>query len=196
MKTLANLVKYFFLITAAALLGVGCAGIPSTVKVARITQPPAGKALVNFHRPSNYGGELRLPIFDGNGKMLMDLPGGSIFQHVCNPGEQVYIAWADHVTVVKADVAPDKIYDILVDVSMGWVQANIYLAPLAKDSPRRAKLAEFERREKRSLGLNIAAPRVAEYEANNQKRVQDIKRDFLGGQKDERVKILKKDDCR
>lgn len=196
MKTLTFFVKYSFLITAAAFLCIGCAGIPTTVKVARITQPPVGKALVNFHRPSNYGGAMRLPIFDGNGKMLMDLPGGALFQHICDPGEQIYMVWAYHVTVVKADVAPDKIYDILVDVSMGWVQANIYLAPLGKDSPRRAKLTEFEKRERVTLNLNPASPHVAAYEANSQKRIQDIKRDFLGGQKDERVKLLKKDDCR
>jgi len=59
--------------------------------------------------------------------MLMDQPGVSLFQHVCNPGEQVFIVWADHVTVVKADLAADKIYDIMVDVGMGWVQPNIVL---------------------------------------------------------------------
>ena len=196
MKTLAYFAKYSLLIMAAAFLGVGCAGIPTNVKVSRITQPPPGKALVNFHRPTNYGGAMLLPIFDDNGKMLMDLPGGSLFQHVCDPGQHVFITWADHVTVLKADVAPDKIYDILVDVSMGWVQANIFFSPLAKDSPRRAKLAEFEKREKKTLGLNASAPRVAEYEANSQKRIADIKRDFLGGKKDERVKYLNNDDCR
>jgi hypothetical protein len=181
----------------ACLVGAGCGSIPKTTKrVARISQPPLGKALVNFHRPSNYGGGRLIAIFDGNGKMLMDLPGGTLFQHVCDPGEQVYAVWADHVTVVKGDLAPDKIYDIMVDVSMGWVQANIVLTPLSKDDPRRARLAEFERREKRTLGLNAASPRVAEYEAHNQPRIAEIKRDFLGGVKSDRVKYLQKDDCR
>ena len=196
MKTLTWLVKNSILITAAAFLCVGCAGIPRTVKVARITQPPAGKALVNFHRPSNYGGAVLVPIFDGNGKMLIDLPGGALYQHVCDPGEQIFVAWAERVSVVKADVAPDKIYDVLVDVSMGWVQANIFLSPVAKDSPRRAKLAEFEKRERATLNLNPASPHIAAYETNSQPRIQEIKRDFLGGQKDERLKLLKKDDCR
>ena len=139
---------------------------------------------------------MRVPIFDGNGKMLIDLPGGALYQHVCDPGEQIFVAWAEHVSVVKADVAPDKIYDILVDVSIGWVQANIFLSPLTKDSPRRAKLAGFEKRERATLNLNPASPHIAAYEANSQQRIQDIKRDFLGGQKDERVKLMKKNDCR
>ena len=181
----------------AGALCVGCSSIPKTTRMAdRISQPPPGKALVNFHRPSNYGGGRLIAIFDGNGKMLMDLPGGTLFQHVCDPGEQVFTVWADHVTVVKGDLAADKIYDIMVDVSPGWVQINIVLTPLTKDNPRRAKLAEFERREKRTLGLNTASPRVAEYEAKNQPRVEEIKRDFLAGQKSDRVKYLQKDDCR
>ena len=180
-----------------AIVGAGCASLPKTARIVqRISQPPAGKALVNFHRPSNAAGGRLIAIFDGNGKMLMDLPGGSLFQHVCDPGEQVFMVWADHVTVVKADLAPDKIYDIMVDVAPGWVQANIFLTPLTKDAPRRAKLAEFERREKKTLGLNTAAPRVAEYEAQNQPRVQEIKRDFLTGEKANRVKLLQKTDCR
>ena len=181
----------------AALVVIGCSSIPKTTKlVDRISQPPPGKALVNFHRPSNYGGGRLIAIFDGNGKMLMDLPGGTLFQHVCDPGEQVFMVWADHVTVVKADVAPDKIYDIMVDISPGWVQINIFLTPLKKGDPRRAKLAEFDRREKRTMGLNTACPRVAEYEAAKQPQIASIKKDFLAGEKSDRVKVLQKEDCR
>jgi hypothetical protein len=180
-----------------AIAGAGCQSIPKTTQMtARISQPPAGKALVNFHRPSNYAGNRPVPIFDGNGKMLMDQPGVSLFQHVCNPGEQVFIVWADHVTVVKADLAADKIYDIMVDVGMGWVQPNIVLTPLTKSDPRRARLAEFEMRETRTLTLNPASPRVAQYEAQNQPRVAEIKADFLSGQKSDRLRFLQKDDCR
>jgi hypothetical protein len=192
--------KLFCLLSISTLVviaGAGCQSIPrTTVLVPRISQPPPGKALVNFHRPSNYGGGARVPIFDGNGKMLMDLPGVSLFQHVCDPGQQVFMVWADHVTVVKADLAPNKIYDIVVDVGMGWVQANITLAPVTKNDPRRARLAEFERRERKTLGLNTASPRVAEYEAKNQPRVAEIKADFLNGQKSDRLRELQKDDCR
>jgi hypothetical protein len=180
-----------------AIVGGGCSSVPKTDRVVdRISQPPPGKALVNFHRPSGYAGGRLIAIFDRNGKMLVDLPGRALFQQVCDPGEQVFMVWADHVTVVKADLAPDKIYDIMVDVSMGWVQANIVLSPVGKDDPRRAKLAEFERRERRTLGVNPESPRVAEYEAKNQPRVAEIKQDFLAGAKSDRVRHLQKDDCR
>ncbi len=171
--------------------------MPKTCRiVTRISQPPPGKALVNFHRPSSYGKPVGVPIFDINGKMLVDMRGASLFQVVCDPGETVFIGWAEHVTVIKADVAPDKIYDIMVDVAPGWVSANIFLTPLTKGHPRRAKLAEFDRREKWTIGINPNSPRVAEYETKNRERIEQIKKDFLGGAKSDRVIYLRKYDCR
>jgi hypothetical protein len=197
MKTLKNGAKFLFPMVMAALLGAGCAGIPKTdVTVARISQPPPGKALVNFHRPSGSAGGRAFAIFDGNGKMLVDIVGKSLYQKVCDPGEQVFIGSADHVSVVKADLAPDKIYDIMVDISIGWVRENIYLTAVDKNARRRSQLAEFERREKLTLGLNTAEPHVTEYEAGRAAAIAQIKADFLGGPKANRLQHLQKDDCR
>ena len=172
------------------------AGLPKHLtKTTRLAIPPSGKALVNFQRPSNWGGVELFAIFDINGKMLIDLPGGSEFQCVCDPGEQIFIAWADHVTVVKADLAPDKIYDIMIDISIGWSRGNIQLIPLAKDDARRAKLVEFEKREKKVVALN-RNKHVTDYEEKNRDRIEQIKKDFLSGEKSDRVKLLSKDDCR
>jgi hypothetical protein len=128
--------------------------------------------------------------------MLVDMRGASLFQIVCDPGETVFIGWAEHVTVIKADLAPDKIYDVMVDVAPGWVTANIFFTPLTKGDHRRADLADFDRREKWTIAINLDSPRVAEYEAMNHERIEQIKRDFLSGEKSERVKVLAKDDCR
>ena len=122
MKKLRSHAGYLLGLIFAGTLCVGCSGLPKQLtKTQRIEQPPAGKALVNFHRPSTWGGGQLYPIFDLNGKMLIDLPGGCEFQQVCEPGENVFMGWAEHVAVVKADVAPDKVYDVMVDVSMGWI---------------------------------------------------------------------------
>jgi len=68
-------------------------------------------------------------------------PGGPAwaaqFQHVCDPGEHLFLAWADQASVVKAELEAGKVYDIMVDISMGWVRGNIKLIPLAKDDDRR-----------------------------------------------------------
>ena len=87
----------------------GCASRSQYPKVVqRISQPPPGKALVNFQRPSSYGKPISVPLFDINGKMLVDMRGASLNQIVCDPGEKVFIGWAEHVTVIKADLAPTK----------------------------------------------------------------------------------------
>ncbi|HPA18573.1 MAG TPA: hypothetical protein PLU30_12555 [Verrucomicrobiae bacterium] len=175
---------------------VSQAGLPKHLTLTkRIASPPGGKALVNFHRPSNWGGIEKLAIFDRNGRMLIDLPGGSEFQLVCDPGEHVFIAWADHVTVVKADLAAEKTYDIMIDIGYGFVRGNIQLIPLHKGDARRGKLPEFERREKRVVALN-RNEHVTEYEEKNRARMEDIKRDFFGGEKSDRVSELHRDDCR
>jgi hypothetical protein len=177
-------------------LGAGCAGLPKHVSTApRMAQPPPGKALINIHRPSNYGGAAFFPIFDGDGKFICDMPGASEFQYVCAPGKHVFIGWADHVSVVEADVAADKVYDIVVDVGMGWVKANIRLIALNKANERRSRVAEFEKREKRVVVLN-RNDHVTQYEQRNQKRVAEVKSDFFGGPKSDRVEHLRQDDCR
>jgi hypothetical protein len=183
----------------ACIVGAGCRSTPKIPgmdrEADRLSQPPPGKALVNIHRPSGLA-KRGSAIFDGNGKLLVDLPGASLFQYVCDPGEQVFITWADRVSVVIADVAPDKIYDIMADTAAGWTRPGIFFTPLTKDNPRRAKLAEFAKREKKTLALNPASPRVAQYEANNQAHLAEIRRDFLGGAKSNHVDHLQKDDCR
>ena len=71
-----------------------------------------------------------------------------------------------------------------------------HLTPLAENDARRTKLAEFDRREKWTIVANPNSPRVAEYEVQNRDRIQQIKTDFLGGEKADRGKVIAKDDCR
>jgi hypothetical protein len=179
---------------AAALLA-GCAGFPKDLTVTeRKSAPPPGKVLVNFHRPSNWGGGQRFPIFNGAGTFIVDMPGGTEFQYVCDPGEQIFIAWAEQSSVVKGDLAADKVYDIMVDISMGWVSGNIKLAPLAKGDPRRAELAKFETREK--VVTQTRTDHIEKYEAERKAKLEEIKRDFLGGEKSDRLGVIQKEDCR
>ena len=159
-----------------------------------MSHPPEGKALVNFHRVTNWGGDQPYPIFDLNGRYLCELPGKAEFQYICEPGEQVFMGWAEQVSVVKARLAPNKTYDVMVDVAMGWMIADVKFNAMKKDDPRRSELSKFEKRER------LIEPKrtdyIAKYESKNQKRVAEIKRDFLAGLKSERVQNLGEDDCR
>jgi hypothetical protein len=179
----------------ALTLGVGCGSLPKHVpQVARLSTPPEGKAIINFQRPTKYGGQL-YAIFDGDGKLLCDLPGAAAYQYVCAPGEHVFIAWADAVSVVKAEVEAAQVYDIMVDVGMGWVRPNIKLVPVTKEDPRRDRLAEFEARQKWVVGIE-RTEHVVNYEQRNAAKIAEIKRDFLGGEKSDGVRHLSRTDHR
>ena len=170
MKTSRTLPALLLLLALALPLTVQAGS--KLIKTTRMDTPPAGKVLVNFHRPSGYGGNFKVPIFDGTGTMLMDLPGKSEYQLVCEPGEHIFISWSeDSCSVIKGDLAADKTYDIIADISIGWVRPNIWIVPLNKDSSRRDKIAEFEKRETRIYTLE-RNKYVTDYEAKNQKRVE------------------------
>jgi hypothetical protein len=187
--------KTFLCFSLSALVfAAGCAS-PKIDQVTRVSAPPQGKSLVNIHRPSNAAGNLKYPIFRGDGQMLCDMPAKALFQYVCDPGELILISWGERVTVIQADLAPDKVYDIMADFRLGWVRNDFALVPLLKGDPRRAKLPEFEKREKFTVGPE-RTERMMQYEAKHKARIEEIRRDFLGGDKSDRVKKISKDDCR
>jgi hypothetical protein len=191
---IGGLTKWCFALAIS--LCCGCTHLPNHMtRTERILAPPVGKALVNFHRPTGFGGAVLYPIFFGDGSFIGELPGESIIQYVCDPGKCHFIGWMEHVSVVEAEVAPDKVYDLMIDVQMGWVKGNMNMVGLTRNDPRRAKLPAFEKREKNILATQ-RAPYVIQYEQRSQARIQEIKRDFLGGGKSARVEQLKPDDCR
>ena len=196
-QVITHQVRRWLLVAIVPILALcGCATANHSVlpKEQRLARPPEGKALINFHRVTNWGAAQPYPIFDSNGRYLCELPGNAEFQYVCAPGEQVFIGWADQVSVVKARVAANQTYDVMVDVAMGWMTADIKFKAMKKGDPRRGELPQFEKRER------LVEPRrteyIASYESKNQARVAEIKRDFLAGHKAERVQHLAEDDCR
>ncbi len=161
-----------------------------------ITAPPAGKALVNFQRPSDYGGHREYAIFDRT-TLLGTNFGEQRFQYVCDPGEHVFIGyltdsiWAT-VSVIKATLLPDKVYDCIVDA--GYFTSSIALNPLKKDEERREELPDWE--DDSDLMVKNEAGNAAFYEADRRADNEEILKDFLEGEKTDRVKILAPDDCR
>jgi hypothetical protein len=160
------------------------------IGAARIAAPPDGKALVNIHR--RIKGPIRCPIFDENGTFLMDLPAKSECQLVCPPGQNTFITWlgANPVKVMVADLAPDKTYDLLLDLD--W--KGVVFIPLTQAS---AKLRDPEKLEKKEAVCILERNEVAlNYEASQKAHIAKIKADFLGGKKSDRVIHVSKSDCR
>jgi len=165
--------------------------------VPRIQAPPAGKALVNIHNklrkdPFAFGHTICCPIFDESEKFLMDLPVQCECQLVCEPGQKVFITWfgvnPDDVTAM--DLAPDKTYDLLL--YLNW--KGTILIPLSQASARMRSVEDLERDEKvYALERNEVA---LKYEAAQKGKLDQIKKDFLGGRKSGRVVHVNINDCR
>src|SRR3954470_20902740 len=122
----------------------GCGGIRFMAKDDGAPRTaPADKALVNFVRPSNWGGGEDLPIFDGR-KLIGNVEGKMIFPYLATPGEHWFIANKGHVSVVKADLKAGQVYDIAVDIAPGAFSANVFLSPITKTSERKGEVAKWD----------------------------------------------------
>jgi hypothetical protein len=174
--------------------GVSNAAKTHVVAVSRIEAPPAGKALVNIHRV--FENSVRCPIFDESGKFLMDLPFGEC-QLVCEPGQKSFITWfgANPINVVTADLAPDKTYDLVFYIGGAW-QGGLFFVPLSKASNKWNKLEKLEKEERNKIFALERDDAALKFEASQQKHINEIKADFLGGKKSDRVVHVNKDDGR
>jgi len=167
--------------------------------VSRLAAPPEGKALVNIYRIGGqgpWGADIRIPIFDESGKFLMDLPKKSECQLVFEPGTKTLITWfgSNPINIVTADLAPNKTYDLVFDVSI-W-RGGTYLVPLSQ-APH--DLQKYEKLEKDLIKKVYALERdeaAVNFETSQKAHIEEIKVDFLGGTKSDRVVHVKKDDCR
>ena len=192
--------KSFFAMVCLALAvsfpGVCNAAKTHITKVTRIAAPPAGKALVNIQK-GNFGGfgnGIRCPIFDDDGTFLMDLPGDCECQLVCEPGQKTFITWFEDspICVLTADLAPDKIYDLLIDRTF----VKITFVPFSKDPAGKKKLQKFEKRHEKKVFTLTRDETALNYESSQKAHIEQIKHDFLGGGKSDRVIQVHKDDCR
>jgi hypothetical protein len=165
-------------------------------QVARLAAPPEGKCLVNIYRIAGqgpWGANIRIPIFDESGKFLMDLPKKSECQLVFEPGKKSLITWfgSNPVNVLTADLAPNKTYDLVFDISV--FKGGTYLLPLSQAGH---DLPELEKKvETRIYALERDEAALA-FETSQKAHVAQISADFLGGRKSDRVIHVSKDDCR
>jgi hypothetical protein len=191
---MVHVVKIVAILSLSALLQ-GC-GIPHMTRPEGqqwMTQPPQGKALVNFHRPTSFGAGVDYMVFDAT-QLIGNTRGRSAFQYVCDPGSHAFLGRAQKVSLVEAELGTDKVYDVVVNVGVGWVRANITLEPITRHHPKRAELSEWI--EEESLWVFVEDGDSVAAESRNADWIQEAMRDFLSGEKQERSQPLQPDDCR
>jgi hypothetical protein len=146
MKTLGSVAKGCSLLVLSTLL-VGCAFTPSQmVRATAAPQLDAGKALLTFLRPSNYGGAVSFGIWDSE-QFLGELKGESSVSCLVSPGEHVFLAKAENWAVTKAQLAAGKRYYLLMRPRMGIMKAGVIMDPV-KSGTSDSEIAGWQRESK------------------------------------------------
>jgi hypothetical protein len=162
-------------------------------KAERLNTPPNGKALLNLHRPGYIYQQFAYGVYTGEGRFLADVPIMAVAQCVVEPGEHVLIGWlmSMPVSVVRASVLADRVYDIWIEESPSITPR---LVPLLKNDGRRAQLPEWEAAEDPVALKRL--DRVVRSETNARAKIERVKQVFLGGPKSGRVMVLGEQDSR
>lgn len=184
-----------FLIIALVAVAISSTGCGSARFMTRDDgaprSPPAGKALVNFIRPSSWASGETVPIYDG-ANLIGNVQGTMIFPHVCDPGVHWFFADQGRVSAVRADLLADKTYDILVDAEAGTWNSDVLLHPVTPDFERRGRIAEWDA----TLPRHVFAPddEAGRVEANRSSAMSAIQAGSTGD--DDRLKKLEPTDHR
>lgn len=130
-------------VTAALLwLLTGCAANHLTVvdDGAKVTRPAPGKALVIFLRPSNYGGPVPSPVYDGE-TFIGTLTGGKHFAYQAEPGSHMFMVIGENADFMRAQLIAGKTYYAGVFARPGVWKARFGFRPYNGSSVTDAKAA-------------------------------------------------------
>jgi hypothetical protein len=177
------------------LLWAGCTSpfsppSPLVNKAMRIEAPPAGKSLVHIHRPrAAQGYKLYTGVWDST-NFLADLGNGHSVAYVCEPGRHYFINRSvERVGVVESDLLPNQTYGLRLDTA-GTFIASFQLEPIKRADKTWEKAPKWAHE-------NIwvtRAPSAAEHEQLRRPEIELIMRDFISGEKKDRVRHLGPDD--
>jgi hypothetical protein len=153
----------------ALAVSAGCFGIvnePYMAAADPAAQPTPGKVTVNFHRTAG-SVETKFPVWDRDSFVGFSTPTTTIV-YECDPGEHLFVVQAESPVLVKATLAADKTYDILIEGQMGMRQARATATPITLNHRMRPHLGLYDRIPK--VKSNPAS--AAQYEAADKPAVQ------------------------
>jgi hypothetical protein len=179
-------------LASATVLTTGCGGTRYMEPGARLAAPPEGKALVNVHRPSTaYGGGQDLVVWDGD-QVIGNTHGKDMFQYVCEPGHHVFHAKQMNVSVITADLAAGKTYDIVSDSGPNFVpfepNYRLWLNPVGAD--RAAQVPTWLAKETTLVLSSKDEKARHDYERKNLSDVHKYVADFTTGDKKDKAAAI------
>jgi hypothetical protein len=98
--------------------------------------PPPGAASIIFVRPFGSDSSLRMTILDTRGTFLGDSLPSSQFAVGIPAGNHLLLAWAENTPALHAFLAPDRVYYVEVNTSVGLAWARAQLLAVKPDSSK------------------------------------------------------------
>ena len=126
----------FALVVLALLLG-GCAGsvknMRSVSEEMAITEPPDGKSLIVFMRPSGIGYAIQSSVFDidnGEPELVGIVAAKKKVSYLAEPGNHLFMVVGESGDFMTAELLPNKTYYALVTPRLGVWKARFSLKPV------------------------------------------------------------------
>jgi hypothetical protein len=186
-------VMMMMLLLMIVFMFMGCAEENGYMATATpVAGPSAGKALVYFMRPSEYGFAVDFQIWDDDHFIGLS-QAQSYFAYECNPGAHLFIGIAENKVALDADLEADKSYYVGTNVKAGWAKARLQLTPVTRDSELWDKVEGYKQ------NLNFIAAKEkerAKWEAAKKQEAATLKDYFTTGVGKARVLKLSKEDGR
>jgi hypothetical protein len=138
--------KRLFALFALLLFAVtGCSASSQYMHEVKTPMPQArpDAATVIFMRPSSYASALTTTIFDERGRFYGDSLPESYFAVSVEPGEHIFISWAENTGALRASLAAGRIYFVEVAPKVGVLSARVHLLAITPQRESWGKLREW-----------------------------------------------------
>ena len=120
-------------LVAGILLLAGCA---SSVMIKAAPLAADGDfAVVNFIRPSLFGGAIKFGVWDGE-TVIGVLTPQTCIQYKASPGEHTFLIRAENWGSIAATVEAGKTYTVLAEPRMGIMKANVHMTVIRPGDKR------------------------------------------------------------
>jgi hypothetical protein len=123
-------------------------------------------AIVNFIRPSSFGGAIKFGVWDSDNLIGVLTPQKCI-QYKASPGAHIFMIRAENWGIIKAKIAAGKTYTIIAEPRMGLMKANVHMEVI---KPKDARLAKWMK------GVEYVMVDPAKHDAYVKERADDARK--------------------
>lgn len=97
--------------------------------------PEPGKALINFMRPSSFGGAIQSTLYDGD-TYIGTISANTRLCYQAEPGQHLFMIVGESADFMQANLLPNKTYYVNVAPRPGFLKSRFSLRPMNGQVPQ------------------------------------------------------------